>query len=151
MIDIAGYELRAPLADSEWLRLHDIRARSLYERPEDYDVATSGDEGPGRFPLALFHCGRLVATLRVDFLDLDRAVFRRVAVDPDLRGQGHGSVLLALAESFVRAWDRQVVLLHARATALPFYRKHGFVDTVWDEASLHASSVKVAKRLDLGR
>ena len=87
----------------------------------------------------------------IDTLDEARAVFRRVAVDPDLRGRGHGSVLMALAESFVRARDRRVVLLHARATALPFYRKHGFVDAVWDEASMHAGSVKVAKRLDLAR
>jgi phosphoribosylformimino-5-aminoimidazole carboxamide ribotide isomerase len=147
MIDISRYELRAPRGAAEWAAVHAIRAQSLYDKPEDYAADLAGDEAEGRFPLALFESGRLVATLRVDLADDSRAVFRRVAVDPALRGNGHGSVLLALAEAFVRAKGCRLVLLHARATALPFYRKHGFVDAAWEERSEHATSVKVAKRL----
>ena len=52
----------------------------------------------------------------------------RMAVQAALRGSGIGSALLAALMQSARAAGRTEVLLHAQASAVPFYRRLGFAD-----------------------
>ncbi|MBL0100547.1 MAG: GNAT family N-acetyltransferase [Saprospiraceae bacterium] len=51
---------------------------------------------------------------------------RQVAVDPHLQSTGIGSFLVAESESFAKKHHYQKIELHARHTAVDFYKKNGY-------------------------
>jgi ribosomal protein S18 acetylase RimI-like enzyme len=51
---------------------------------------------------------------------------RQVAVAPGMQGQGIGRKLVEYAEEFARDGGFDLMLLHARETAVPFYEKLGY-------------------------
>jgi ElaA protein len=68
---------------------------------------------------------RVVGTCRL--LVSDRvARLGRLAVEPDLRGHGAGTALLAEAERIARAAGADTVRLHAQLAALGLYRRAGY-------------------------
>ena len=54
------------------------------------------------------------------------AKIRQMVVAPSHQKHGLGTQLLQQAHDFVRRMDRRNIVLHARATAIPFYEKHGY-------------------------
>ncbi|MEN9510820.1 MAG: hypothetical protein RLZZ370_639 [Bacteroidota bacterium] len=52
---------------------------------------------------------------------------RQVAVDEAFQGQGYGRMLVAFATSLAREKGCTRIELHARAQAVPFYEKLGYV------------------------
>jgi len=139
------FELRAPRGAAEQARWRTIRRSGLVGMHGAADPRRPG--GAGSFPLALFHAGELVATVRVDLLDGEAAALRLVAVAPERRGLGFGRALLALAEDFVRARGCSRVRLHAARDALPFYRRSEYAPMAWDEPPARADSVSLGKVL----
>ncbi len=70
---------------------------------------------------------RLVGSIRV-LLEDKRATLGRLAVAPDLQGQGIGTRLLLAAEQTTRL-PRATLFTGARSTAnLRLYRRHGYVN-----------------------
>jgi ribosomal protein S18 acetylase RimI-like enzyme len=53
---------------------------------------------------------------------------RQVAVDPEFQGSGIGRQLVGEAEAFARARGFAEMMLHARETAVPFYRRLGYAE-----------------------
>ena len=51
---------------------------------------------------------------------------RQVAVDPDLQSRGVGSLLVSHSEAVARAKGFKKIELHARDTAVQFYKKLGY-------------------------
>jgi predicted GNAT family N-acyltransferase len=110
------------------------------------DSAMHGDDNPDAVHLAtLDDDGRVVAAclvlprpypLRAELSDAWQ--LRGMATAPDLRNQGIGARLLAAAEDEIRRRGGRLVWCDARTTAVPFYRKHGFVAE--GEEFLHAES-----------
>ncbi len=66
------------------------------------------------------------------------AVMKQVAVRPELQGRGLGKRLVAAFEQRAREMGRTEVVLHARATAVPFYEKIGYrsFDDPFEEVGL---------------
>ena len=77
--------------------------------------------------LAGFAGSELRAILLLKPIDPATVKMRQVAVDPELQGRGIGAQLIAFAEEFARQKGCRKVYAHARATALGFYRKIGYV------------------------
>lgn len=62
-------------------------------------------------------------------LDVTRGVIENIYVDPDRRGEGIGTELLAAAQRALRERGAEALALEAMAdneAALRFYRRHGF-------------------------
>jgi predicted GNAT family N-acyltransferase len=67
----------------------------------------------------------VVGTCRLLFSE-DGARLGRMAVDPQLRGQGIGASLLAEAEREARAAGAPRMTLHAQVAAMPLYARAGY-------------------------
>lgn len=138
-MDEPGIEFRPPAGEAEWAAYHAVRRDSLFRRylPDvTYDPDHPDESAPGHFPHALFVDGELVATVRIDLLDSERAALRVFAVRDDMAGRGLGSRLVRAAEAFVRAKGRKRVLVRSHPGAVGFYRRHGYGPADWDEPGL---------------
>jgi predicted GNAT family N-acyltransferase len=51
---------------------------------------------------------------------------RQMAVASELQGKGVGAMIIGYAESLAREKNQKVIVLHARETAVDFYKKLGF-------------------------
>jgi predicted GNAT family N-acyltransferase len=69
--------------------------------------------------------GHVVGTCRLVF-DHDLARLGRMAVEDDLRGQGVGAAMLAVAEEEARAAGAGRIRLHAQLAARTLYERGGF-------------------------
>src|SRR5215213_1151031 len=99
------HQLRRPANEEEWRAFHDIRRKVLFEnrgKVETYIQNHPDDSKPGNHPLVLLYKGDVIGVMRID-ISGTVAWFRRVAIQEDLQGLGHGRVLLRLAEAFGKA------------------------------------------------
>ena len=76
--------------------------------------------------VVLVQDGRVVGTARM-FDSSDVAIVGRVAVDPSLRGQGQGAVVMAAAERWASDQGLPVVELHSQEAVTGFYDRLGYV------------------------
>jgi predicted GNAT family N-acyltransferase len=73
------------------------------------------------------------------------AKLRQMAVSTDHRGKGHGSALLSSIEKHLIHQGVERLELHARLTAVPFYKKAGYMeegDTFTEVGIPHVSMLK---------
>jgi ribosomal protein S18 acetylase RimI-like enzyme len=83
-------------------------------------------EEPNCFHLGGFDGERLVAVLLLKPLDERTLKMRQVAIDPELQRRGIGNQLVAFAEQFARERGCELLIAHARESAVAFYRKLGY-------------------------
>lgn len=76
--------------------------------------------------LAAFLAGRLAGCLVLTPLDRRRVRMRQVAVRPDLQGRGVGTRLVRRSEAVAVRLGFRAMVLHARESAVPFYRRLGY-------------------------
>ena len=69
---------------------------------------------------------RLLACLVINPLSPSTAKLRQMAVAPDSQRQGLGQMLVKETESFLKNRGMQTVELHARTSAMDFYKKLGY-------------------------
>lgn len=141
------YELRPPGSDDEWLTFHAIRRKVLFEnrgKGETYIENHPDDFKTGHHPLILSYKGVVVGVIRVEVCGTV-ASFRRVAIREDLQRQGHGRVLLRLAEAFAKAEGCKEVRSNAAVEAVGFYERCGYARDLSGPAP--ANSVRVWKSL----
>lgn len=81
----------------------------------------------GSFHLAGWLGGRVVACTILEPVTPESLRLRQFAVREGFRGMGVGGTLLDFAENFARDAGFVFITLHARETALPFYRKAGYL------------------------
>ena len=147
----AEYDLRPPRAQDEWSTYHAIRRRAIFEvyRPDiAYDPDYPDEYKPNHLSNVLVWRGDVIGTIRIDVFGRARVAYRFVAVQPELQGRGHGTVLLGLAEEVVCRLGRSEIILDSTAPALGFYRRNGFVEVAWPHAEpLEPDLVRVGKRL----
>ena len=102
-------EIRAPFVESRVLLGHE--SVSLYEAVQEYQVAVDDHD-------------QVIGAGALHVMWEDLAEVRTVAVDPDLAGQGIGSLILtALLQ---RARDIGVKRVFCLTFAVPFFERHGF-------------------------
>ncbi len=70
--------------------------------------------------------GRLVGYLNLTPQNEQVVKMRQVAVNPARQGQGIGRKLVEASEALAQRAGFQVLSLHARASAVPFYQKMGY-------------------------
>jgi len=76
--------------------------------------------------IACYYQGNLAACLVLKPGLAHTIVMRQVAVTPALQGKGIGKALIKFAEEFALQHHYSAIILHARATAIPFYEKQGY-------------------------
>jgi GNAT superfamily N-acetyltransferase len=68
----------------------------------------------------------LIATVILKPVDKRTVKMRQFAVSPAFQSKGVGSGLLKFAEAFAWRHGYQLIVAHARASALRFYQHHGY-------------------------
>ena len=145
------YELRAPRSSEEWSKYHAIRKQAIFAvyRPEiEYDPEYPDEYEQNHLSNALIWRGKVIGTIRIDIIDQRRVAFRFVAVQPELQGRGHGTVLIRLAENLVRGLGRAEIILDSTRPALEFYRRNGFAEVSWQhDEPLEPDLIRIGKHL----
>ena len=144
---ITEHELRAPANDEEWRELHDIRRKVLFENRGKFDTYIENhpdDFIPGHHPLVLVYKNVVIGVVRID-VEGAVAWLRRVAIREDLQRQGHGRILLQLAEAFAKAQGCDELWSNAAVEAVEFYERCGYARDVSVPAPVN--SVRMRKSL----
>jgi len=93
----------------------------LYYSPEELDAEADS------FHLAVYLEDKLAGCLVLKPLNQAEIKMRQVAVDSNLQGQGIGRALVEYSEQFAKELGFQRTVLHARATAVPFYERLNYI------------------------
>ncbi len=72
---------------------------------------------------------------------------RGLATDKKYQGNGYGSVLLKLLETWCKNRNGAIIKLHSAPQAENFYRKLGYNSIVWDDESINEKVIDLGKRL----
>ncbi len=111
-------------AHDETIRLRrDILRIPLNLEFEAADLAEEYDQ----YHLAGYdQTGELVACLVLKSLPKDEIKMRQVAVREDVQNKGIGQLMVAASEELSRKIGFKKMVLHARKTAVPFYKKQKY-------------------------
>ena len=145
------YTLRPARSPQEWSAYHAIRRDAIFAAllpGQAYDEHDPDEFERGHRPHVLVRDGEVIGTVRIDLIGDTQAGLRLIAIRRDLQRQGHGRVLLQLAEQAARAFSRTEIVINAHPTSLPFYLANGYREGEWgDAASVPATLIRVGKRL----
>jgi GNAT superfamily N-acetyltransferase len=148
------HSLRPARTPHDWAAYHAIRRDAIFApllpaQVYDANDANDADEfAPGNLPHVLVHRGEVVGTVRIDLIDDRQGGLRLIGIRRDLQRQGHGAVLLGLAEQVVRGLGRTEAVINAHPSSLRFYLANGYREGDWrDKAPVPAGLIRVGKRL----
>ena len=142
------HALRTPRDDEEWRAFHAIRRKVLFEnrgKREAYNENHPDDSKPGNHPLVLVFGDDVIGVLRLD-IAAPVAWLRRVAIREDLQRQGHGRVLLQLAEAFAQGQGCDEIRSNAAVEAFGFYERCGYERDVSRPAPVNSVAVRKSLR-----
>jgi predicted GNAT family N-acyltransferase len=120
--------LRSPKTPAEWEDYYDLRWRILrapWNQPRGSEKDGLEDESE-HFMVAGPN-SRLLAVGRLHFNSPTEAQVRFMAVDPEARHSGLGSLILRECERQARVAGATSIVLNARHDVQEFYARHGFV------------------------
>jgi hypothetical protein len=123
------YALRPPRSPEDWGAYHAIRRDAIFAPlllGQAYDEHDPDEFKPGHIPHLLVRDGEIVGTVRIDLIDHAQAGLRLIGIRNDLQRQGHGAVLLQLAEKAAHTFGRTIVVINAHPTSLTFYLANGY-------------------------
>jgi GNAT superfamily N-acetyltransferase len=145
------YCLRPVESRQDRAAYHAIRRGAIFATllpDQAYDESGPDERKPGNLPHVLVHDGEVVGTVRIDLIDDTQAGLRLIGIRPDVQRQGHGAVLLALAEQAAHAFGRIEVVINAHPTSLTFYLANGYREGAWrDKGPVPATLIRVGKTL----
>jgi GNAT superfamily N-acetyltransferase len=145
------YVLRPPRSAADWRDYHDIRRIAIFalHLPDHaYDVNDPDEFAPDNFPHVFLDGGAIIGTIRIDWIDVERAGFRLIAIRPELQGRGHGAAMMGLAERIAIASGRHEAVINAHPKAARFYLDLGYATGDWHDCrALSDGLVRVGKRL----
>lgn len=119
-------EIRTPDTESEWSDYYDLRYRIL-RQPLGKERGSERNEGDTEgIHFALFENGKIEAIARLDSVNSTTCQVRFVAVEQQLQGKGYGKRIMQAVEEHGRQEGFELLILHARDYALPFYKKLGY-------------------------
>src|SRR5262249_34021696 len=121
---LASYSLRPVQSPQQWSAYHAIRRDALFATllpGQAYDERDSDEFEHHHLPHVLVRDGEVIGTVRIDLVSDTQAGLRLIAIRRDLQRQGHGSVLLRLAEQAARAFRWTQIVINAHPPALTFY------------------------------
>ncbi len=119
-------ELREPRTPEEFDLYYDLRWRVLRERwTQARDSEKDEHEGEA-IHMAAWAGEKLVGVGRVHFNSPEEAQVRYMAVEEGYSDRGIGSLILEALEDRARRAGGGRIVLNARESAVPFYRKHAY-------------------------
>ena len=120
-------EIREPRTKEEWDTYYHLRWKVL-RQPWNQPLGTERDtlEDQAKH-FAAFEEANIIGVGRLDHVDFGVCQIRFMAVQPTYQSNGIGANLMNTMES--KAWNSGAteIILHARAHALGFYEKLGYV------------------------
>jgi GNAT superfamily N-acetyltransferase len=141
-----SHVLLSPVTNDHWSAYHHIRRTVLFERRGRfgvYDPDHKDETLPNHFPKLLLFDETPIGVVRID-IDGEVARFRRVAITEACQAQGHGRMLLELAEAFALERGALRAEVSVAADAVGFYLRSGYDIPAWPEK---AGSVPMTKAL----
>jgi GNAT superfamily N-acetyltransferase len=148
---LTSYSLRPVQSPQQWSAYHAIRRDAIFATllpDQAYDEHAPDEFEHRHLPHVLLRDGEVIGTVRIDLIGETQAGLRLIAIRRDRQRQGHGSVLLRLAEQAARAFGRTEIVINAHPTSLTFYLANGYREGEWrDTAPVPATLIRVGKRL----
>ena len=145
------YALRPVRLPQEWSTYQAIRRAAIFSvllPGQAYDEHDPDEFQHRHLPYVLVRDAEIIGTVRIDLVGETQAGFRLIAIRRDLQRQGHGSVLLRLAERAARNLGRTEIVINAHPTSLSFYLANGYREGEWHDARpVPANLIRVGKRL----
>ena len=116
-------EIRTPSSHTEWEQYYDLRYRIL-RAPWNQPRGSERNEADAfAIHLAYFEQGQILGVVRLDTQESDLwAQVRFMAVEENQQGKGIGKKLMQEAENYAKQLGFKIMMLQARAIALPFYK-----------------------------
>jgi predicted GNAT family N-acyltransferase len=129
---------------ADWPEVAALRTRVfVHEQGVPAEIERDDADATAVHVLARDGRGRVVATGRL-VQDGGRASIGRMAVEPELRGRGHGAAVLAELHRQAALRGVREVELHAQVSARAFYERAGY--TAVGEEYVEAGIVHVTMR-----
>jgi len=100
--------------------------------------------------LAALEDGRVVGTLLLRKVDASTARIMRMAVVVERQGRSIGRALVERAEGLAHHAGFETIMMHARATAVDFYSKCGYVTVGNEFLEQGIPHIRMEKRLTSG-
>jgi len=125
-LDSMKIELREPTTERELELYYDLRWRILRERWTQVRESGRDEHEHEAYHLTAWDGAELVGTGRLHFNSAEEAQVRYMAVEETYARQGIGSMVLKALEEEAQRRGAKRIILNARESALPFYRKHHY-------------------------
>ena len=97
--------------------------------------------------IGAFEDDRMLGCCLLTRIDSKSMRLRQMAVPNNLQGKGIGRALMIFAENIARDMGFQVLMMHARVTAIGFYEKLGYVKNDGQFIEITIPHVIMEKRL----
>ncbi|MEJ2142957.1 MAG: GNAT family N-acetyltransferase [Gammaproteobacteria bacterium] len=122
-----NYQISSPSTEKEWNAYYDLRweiLRKPWYQPKGSEKDELEDSSIHK--IILNQDDQILASGRIHFTGKNTAQIRYMAVLPEYRDMGLGTMILnALEEEALKHIAREIIL-HARESAVAFYEKHGY-------------------------
>ena len=132
------YLLVPVVTRDQWTAYHAIRRKVLFEDRGlfgKYDPNHPDDRKTQNHPVILTSNGAPVAAMRIDLVpERAFAILRTVAVTTEKQRQGHGRIMLSLAETYALENGCTAAAVFSANDAIRFYAKYGYELETWDPA-----------------
>jgi GNAT superfamily N-acetyltransferase len=119
-------ELREPKTREEFDLYYDLRWRILREPWTSVRESGKDDHEQNAFHLTAWAAGKLAGAGRLHLNSPEEAQVRYMAVEEGWSGRGIGSLIRVGLEEAARRCGAKHIMLNARESAVPFYRKHKY-------------------------
>lgn len=119
--------IKPPETPEEFERYRDLRwkiLRAPYNQPK---ITEQDDAGTVDYPIMVCKDdGFPIGVGRAHFISEDEAQIRSISVEPEWEGKGIGTIVLKELEKIVSSKGARRIIIHARNSAIEFYRKNGY-------------------------
>lgn len=111
---------------AEYTQIIDLRNREL-RFPLGMELTQEDiDAEKDHWHVACFEENQIIGNVTLVPLKNMHIKMRQVCIDRDFQGKGIGTKMLIFCENFAKEKGYENIFCHARATATPFYIKHGY-------------------------
>ena len=119
--------VKPPKTLEEFQRYRDLRWKILRAPHNQPRILEQDDAGTQDYPIMVCEIdGIPIGVGRAHFFSKDEAQIRSISVEPEWEGKGIGSIVLKELEKIVIARGARRIIIHARNSAVEFYKKYGY-------------------------
>ena len=132
----------------EWEAVCRLRERVFVLEQGTTHEEEFDEHDAGAVHAAAFAEGVVVGTGRMYTLPTGETLIGRMAVEPEMRREGIGGLVLAFLEGQAALRGATSVALHAQTYVTAFYEGHGYVACGEPFMEVRIEHIKMVKRLD---